>query len=91
MNEIEIEVYLYVRKHSTKHLKTIIQAINDGVVEENDRLRESKSKVEAGLCVVLDRLSPKKLKGSFRSVLEDALDKCTFFRVDSYKKKLKEN
>ena len=39
MIDKQIEVYNYVREHAVKYLSTIIQAINDGVVEENQKLQ----------------------------------------------------
>ena len=89
--EEETQVYNYVKDKSNKYLPTILRAITDGVVEENERLREQKSHVESGLVVLLDKVKINKIDKRFKSVLIQALDSCTFFKFDSFRRILTES
>lgn len=77
----QAEVYSYV-KENREHLPTIIQALVDGFREENQKLREGKSSVEAGLLVMLDKVDLSKLDKSYLLTLRDSLNRCTFLRVN---------
>ena len=88
-DEKEIEVYQYVKENATKYLSTIIKAMQDGLKEENFRMREQKSKVEAGVIVLLEKVKISKIPENRKSVLIDALENGTFFKFDSLIKELK--
>ena len=82
----EVEVYNYVKENS-KYFTTIVNALNDGVREENLRLRREKSSVEAGLVLLCDRVTKKQLDNQHIPVLIEALNNCTFMKVDHLKDK----
>lgn len=82
--EKEQEVYVYVKENASEYLPTILQAITDGIKEENQGLREQKSKVECGLVVLADKVNISKLDTQMHSVLVDALENCTFLRMDHF-------
>lgn len=82
--EKELEVFAYVKENSVEYLSVIIQAITAGITEENQRLREQKSKVEGGLVALADKVNLSKLKTNMRDTLIDALKNCTYFKMDSF-------
>jgi len=84
--EEEQQVYMYVKDKSNKYLSTILKAITDGIDEENERLREQKSHVESGLVVLLDKVKVAKIDARLKSVLIQALNSCTFFNFNSFRK-----
>jgi len=82
----EVEVYNYIKENS-KYFTTIVNALNDGVKEENIKLRREKSSVEAGLVVLCDQVTKKQLGSQYTSVLVDALNNCTFIETKTLKEK----
>lgn len=82
--EKEMEVFCYVKANAVDYLPTIIQAINEGVIEENQKLRERSSKVECGLLALADKVNLSKIKTNMRTTLMDALKSCTFLKMDSF-------
>ena len=83
------KVYDFVFEHASEHLETIIQAVTDGVREENLKLRKQKSKVECGLVVLADSAKLNKLEVNMKSVLIEGLQNCTFIKPDSMIEKLR--
>lgn len=86
--EKESEVYEYVKYNAVEYLPTILNAIVDGVKEENTSLREQKAEVECGLLALADKVDLKKLETNMASTLLTALQSCTFVRMDSFIEKL---
>lgn len=82
--EKEAEVYQYVKANASEYLAVIVRALTDGVNEENEKLRDGKSKVECGLLLLADRVKLSKVKTNMRTTLVEALKACTFLRVDSF-------
>ena len=89
--EKEQEVYNYVKQNAVDFLPLIITAINDGVQEENQRLREQKSNIEAGIIVLADKIKLEKIKSNMKDVLLTALESCTAFKMDTFIKRIKNN
>lgn len=89
--EKEMEVYNYVKENAIDYLPVILNAIVAGVVEENQMLREKKSKVEGGLVVLGDKVKLERIDTQYKSVLLDALQSCTFFKMDSFIAELQDN
>lgn len=87
--EKESEVYEYVKHNAVEYLPIILNAIVDGIKEENKILREEKSKVECGLVVLADKIKLDKLDTQVRSVLLESLENCTFVKMDSFISALK--
>jgi len=86
--EKEIEVYNYVKTNAQEYFSVIVNALNDGIRQENERLRIEKSKVEAGIVVLLDKVNLSKLNTNLKLTLKDALNHCTFFVFDKNIKEL---
>lgn len=88
--EKEIEVYNYVKENASDFLPIIINALNDGIREQNQMLREQKSKVECGLLVLADKVNLSKIETNMKDTLIEALKNCTFLKMDSFLQKLSE-
>lgn len=84
----EEEVYEYVKENASEYLPVIIQALTDGIREENAKLRERNSKVECGLLVLADKVNLTKIKTNMRTTLVEALKSCVFIKMDSYLDKI---
>jgi hypothetical protein len=82
--EKEQEVYNYVKENAAEFMSVIVRAMNDGIQEENLKLRLQKSQVETGLMLLADKVKLEKIDPRLKSVLLDALKSCTFFKVDSF-------
>jgi len=82
--EKELEVYNYIKANVVDYLPVILEAITNGVTAENSALREKKSKVECGLVVLADKVKLDKIDTQMKSVLLEALQNCTFVKMDSF-------
>ena len=82
--EKEMEVFSYVKANAVDYLPTIIQAITEGIADENQKLREQKSKVECGLLALADKVNLSKLESNMKETLLEALKNCTFLKMDSF-------
>ncbi len=88
-DEKQLEVYAYVKDSAVEYLPVILQAITDGVKEENQMLREKKSNVECGLLALADKVKLSTLETNMKDVLLRALEDCTFLKMDTFIANLK--
>ncbi len=86
--EKELEVYEYVKNHADEYYSIIVKALNDGIKDENNRLREQKSKIEASVVLLLQTSKIDKIPVNQKSVLKEGLENCSFFNFDSAIKQL---
>lgn len=84
----ELEVFNYVKENASEFLSVIVQALVAGIHEENEKLKEQKSKVEVGIVILADRVKLDKIDTNLKSALIDGLRSCTFIKVDSLLQKL---
>lgn len=84
----ELEVFNYVKENASEFLTVIVQALTAGIREENEKLRDQKSKVEVAVVVLADKARLDKIDTNLKSALVDGLKSCTFIKVDSLLQKL---
>jgi len=84
----ELEVFNYVKENASEFLSVIVQALVEGVYEENKKLREQKSKVEVAVVALADKAKLEKIDVGIKSALIEGIKSCTFIKVDSLLEKL---
>lgn len=84
----ELEIFNYVKENANEFLSVIVQALTAGIREENEKLRDQKSKVEVGMVILADKVKLDKIDTKLKSALIDGMKSCTFIKIDSLLQKL---